>query len=397
MNNRLHKYRGMSLIELMIAIAIGSLLMIGLVSTFQNSSETKRELERAGQLIENGRYAINLLSDDIRHAGFYGALFNIGDPLAAMPDPCVTTDLAALQAAMAMPIAGYNADTSTTPFSRPNISATTCGSGGLALLTNANLEPGSDILVIRRASTSLYKAGDASSPADNIVDAKYNQEVFLVANSLAGTLQQAATNNNLDTDAWTTARKYPHRPASTSPTKADTRKYDVHIYFIAPCSIGNGANGVCDGSESEANSVPTLKRLELKAVDTNGDGTGDALTMEIIPLVEGVEYFKVEYGIDNSPTTINPLTRYTGDGIPDAFVLTPAAVQDWQAVVAVKVYIVARTLTQTRGYSDQKSFVIGTVSGSTTTIAAAGDEFRRNSFTAEIRPTNMSGRREIPE
>ena len=397
MNHRLQNTRGMSLIELMIAIAIGSVLMIGLVSTFQNSSQTKRELERAGQLIENGRYAINLLSDDIRHAGFYGALFDIGNPLSAMPDPCITTNLASLQAAMAMPIEGYNANTSTTPFSRPDLSATTCGSGGLGLLTTANLEPGSDVLVVRRSSTSLYIENDASTPPDNIVDAKYNKEVFLVANSLTGTIKQAVTGTDLESDAWTTDRKYPQRTVAASPDKADTRKYEVHIYFVAPCSIGNGANGVCDGSESAANSVPTLKRLELKAVDTNDDGTGDALAMEIIPLVEGVEYFKVEYGIDNSPTTVNPLTKYSGDGIPDSFVLTPSAVEDWQAVVAVKAYVVARTLTRTQGYSDQKSFAIGTVSGSTTTIPSANDEYRRNLFTAEIRPTNMAGRREIPE
>ena len=63
---------GLSLIEIVISVGISSMLMLGLTTTFKNSSDPHRELEKSGMLIENGRYTIGLLGDDIKHAGFYG-------------------------------------------------------------------------------------------------------------------------------------------------------------------------------------------------------------------------------------------------------------------------------------------------------------------------------------
>ena len=138
MNRKLYKEFGMSLIELMIAIAIGSVLMIGLVASFKSSSDAKRELERSGQLIENGRYATGLLSEDIRLAGYYGAYFTLDDPPGSLPDPCIipnsAANIVAIQAAMALPVQGYD-DTS--------IGSTTCDDAG-GLLPSVNLQPGSD-------------------------------------------------------------------------------------------------------------------------------------------------------------------------------------------------------------------------------------------------------------
>src|SRR5688500_11908647 len=100
---------GMSLVELMVAVAIGSMLLLGLASTFKNSSDNQREMERSGRLIENGRYAIDVLTSDLHHAGFYGHYYeNITTP-AALPDPCETASTANMTTALAMPIQGYTA------------------------------------------------------------------------------------------------------------------------------------------------------------------------------------------------------------------------------------------------------------------------------------------------
>ena len=82
--------RGFLLIELMVSIAIGLLLLIGLTTMFVASSRSFSETERASRQIENGRYALDLLSEDIRHAGFYGeaSAFGALPPVGAPPDPC---------------------------------------------------------------------------------------------------------------------------------------------------------------------------------------------------------------------------------------------------------------------------------------------------------------------
>src|SRR3546814_6645480 len=62
------------------------------------------EVERANQQVESGRYAAQLLMDDLQMAGYYGefdiALAGITTP-ATKPDPCMTgSNLAGLAAAM---------------------------------------------------------------------------------------------------------------------------------------------------------------------------------------------------------------------------------------------------------------------------------------------------------
>lgn len=60
---------GFTLIELMVGIALG-LLVIGIVTgIFLNVSANRRDMERAGRQIENGRYALQLLNDDLINAG----------------------------------------------------------------------------------------------------------------------------------------------------------------------------------------------------------------------------------------------------------------------------------------------------------------------------------------
>jgi len=358
---------GMSLIELMVAVAIGSLLMLGLATTFKNSSETQREMERSGRLIENGRYAIQLLSNDLHHAGYYGYYYEAVAAPGTLPDPCEVTSIPNLITAMAMPIQGYAAANLS---SRPNISATTCDDKGL--FTNANLSPGSDIFVIRRASTAVF----TGTPITNEVYLQSNARTasILLGNSSA-TVPAMAANNVAQT-----LRKFPHDTSSTE--AADTHKYQTHVYFVSPCSFGSGTNDVCTNADDN---IPTLKRLELTS---NGTST----IMRVVPLVEGIEYMKVSYGIDTSPAAINLTTGFSGDGVPDAYVDTPTAAQ-WPLVVAVRFYLLVRSADASPGHVDAKSYAFPPTG---ITLGPFNDQFKRHVYSTEVRPMNLAGRREIP-
>src|SRR3954467_8774832 len=89
------KHSGISLVELMIAIALGLILLLGLTTVYLNSSRASKELQRAGQQIENGRYALELLTNDLRHAGFFGELGVFAAPTVAS-DPCSIAQAALL-------------------------------------------------------------------------------------------------------------------------------------------------------------------------------------------------------------------------------------------------------------------------------------------------------------
>jgi type IV pilus assembly protein PilW len=65
---------GLSLIEIMIALAIGSLLILGLVQVFAASRTAYQLSEGMARTQENARFAMDYLQRDIRMAGHYGCV-----------------------------------------------------------------------------------------------------------------------------------------------------------------------------------------------------------------------------------------------------------------------------------------------------------------------------------
>ena len=183
---------------------------------------------------------------------------------------------------------------------------------------------------------------------------------------------------------------------ATTPA-AEIRKYHVHIYFIAPCSTGTGALiGAERACQAGDDTIPTLKRLEL------GVG-GGVLGMQLVTLVEGIESFQVDYGIDDSPAVVNADTNQIGDGVANCYKTNPggagtgslgctalAAVSSWANVVAVKVNLIARNTEATKGFADAKKYNKG-LEGDTLVL---GGEFKRHAYSSLARLVNVSGRRE---
>jgi len=67
-----HRARGLTLIELMVSLAIGSLLIIGAVTVYSQSRNTARVSDTVARLQENARFAFSILEPDIQLAGYYG-------------------------------------------------------------------------------------------------------------------------------------------------------------------------------------------------------------------------------------------------------------------------------------------------------------------------------------
>lgn len=352
---------GFTLIELMVALTIGLFILLVLTYVFANTSQSNREIDRAQEQIENGRYALQILTDDLRLAGYYGYLSTLPTASATAPDPCDASSTTTLYNALAYPVQGYRAPDLN---SVPSLTGTTCDTG---LLPASNLQPGSDVLVIRRASTAV----STGAPTDGAA--------YLQANVATGAVYFGSSGANLPTTNAAGQSNTIFNKDGTTP--ADTRQLIEHIYFVAPCRQGSGTGGVCQAGDD---SIPTLKRLDLSAA--NG-----VATMAITPLVDGIDYFKVEYGIDNAPTTPDPNTGLAGDGIPDTYTATPSGL-DWTNVVSARIYIVARNVNPTQGFTDDKTYQVGSALFTT----AANDAYKRHQFETEVRLTNIASRRDIP-
>ncbi len=369
------RHGGFSLIELMIAITLGLLIMAGLTSIFVKNSLARSEIERSNRQIESGRYAISVLTDDLRMAGFLAA-FNpyesiivpdsppLGPDNSVMPAISGITDITAIDPCDAnaanfkksffFHVQGYD-----NPTAMPS-----CVSDARA---------GSDILVIRRVSTCV--AGPTLEPGcDAVVNgAPYFQssncyqatELAKNSGGAAAALDYQA-HFALDTNVGLLTK---HALNCTS--IADYRRYLTHIYYVANNDIAG------DG-------IPTLKRAEL---GPSG--------FTIVPLVEGIETAQFEYGVDTN-----------GDGSIDVYTADPnsygscsgvTCVRYWLQTYAVKVNLLARNIERSPGHTDNRTYTLGMKADGTENKFPAsgtyGDAYKRHAYVAAVRLDNPSGRR----
>lgn len=347
--------RGMTLVEWMVSMTIGLVLLAGLTALIARQSSTQAELEKSSRQIENGRYAMQILSEDIQMAGYYGEFSKVSDLAVpgVLPNPCLTT-VSELEAAMVFPVQGYDSPTA----------------GLSACINSVNHVSGTDILVVRRVEPTTWTiAQAASAPAGG--------QVYLQSGlTVSGLEFEKKMATGATTAAFTllTQAKPAVPPASAIPAgPAPLRKFLVHIYFVSPCSVmSNGST--CSSSDDGGKPIPTLKMMELTA----------AGTMSTIPLVEGIENMQIDYGIDT-----------TGDGTPDGqFVATTAAVGDWANLVALRVHLLARSNESSVGYVDPKTYAMGFDSTGAVQTVTPGTAYKRRLFSQLIRVVNTSSRRD---
>jgi type IV pilus assembly protein PilW len=334
---------GYTIVELMVAITISLIILAGLVSVFANNSRMRGEIERANQQTENGRYALQLIIDDLHNAG-YLAEFNPG-PLATpatKPDACDASP-AGLKNALPLAVQGYDNGTN----------APTC---------LADLKAGTDILVVRHASTCAV--GSAGCDA-NVAGAPYFQTSG--CNSQAELASgNVATFYVLDTNS---ASFTLHKKDCV--TLANQYQYRTHIYFVA-------------NDDQAGDGIPTLMRAEL--------GAGSP---SIVALVEGVEQLQIEYGLDTSVPTTGAPAVYTAD--PDSYngcAATPSVcVGYWRSTVAAKINVLTRNTAQTRGYVDGKVYTLGLkANGTANTFGPYNDAYKRHTNESVVKLNNPAGR-----
>lgn len=338
--------RGLTLVELMIAMTLSLLIIAGLSAVFVGNSRSRAEIERANQQTENGRYALQVLTDDIQMAGYLNELDVNAAQFPApttMPDPCATT-LTALTTGLAMPIQAYDN-----------------GTGGLTCLgAGASPKANTDVIVIRRSSGCVMGTTDC----DVVTGAPYFQ-ASLCNSSTELSATDLTSRYRLNTDLTQLDR---HNRNCT--TVASKHQYLTHIYFI-------------DDHDKVGDGIPTLKRAEL--------GAGAFAT---VPIAEGIENLQFEYGIDTN-----------ADGTAEAFSASPstyagcagaACITNLQNIVTVKVNLLARNTTISVGYKDTKTYSLGTQADGTTdnTVPAANDAYRRHVYSNVVKVINVAGRRE---
>jgi type IV pilus assembly protein PilW len=367
--------RGMTLIELMVAVAIGLVLVLTLLVLYLNIVRNQAQLASTGRQVENGKFALQILQEDLRHAGFWGdylprfddkGLASPEDVPTALPAPCTAFSSPNWNTRNVMGIAvqGYNAV------------PTDC----TTLLTNK--ASNTDVLLVRYLENCTVGQPNCDADTDTRL---YFQSSRCTAETAAG---NRFILNSLD---LTAPPQFTLRSnigcavaAAATDTLAAKRRYVSRLYYVRNYSVTAG-----DG-------IPTLMRSNF---DVNA---GSPAYRPVEPLIDGIEGFRVEYGIDtlganglavNYDTTAGAINR--GDGTPDTYITCPKAggvacnVDDMFHAVSARIHVLARNLEPTPGHTDSKAYVLAGV-----TYGPFNDGYMRRTYSTTVRLVNPASRRE---
>ncbi|MEP6389103.1 MAG: PilW family protein [Halioglobus sp.] len=391
MHNQFSRRRsqsGLSLIELLIATALGVLIVTALAELFADITRTNREMAKTNSQIENARFAMQFLRNDIMHAGYWGTHVPEFDDLmwsaaptdvpSIIPDPCLAFASWTATAGHVDSLLGIGIQAYEDP---PG----TCGPPGGASLLSDKLA-GTDVLVVRHAETC--EAG-VDANCDAVVDGQlYFQGSNCAADRAVGQLFTFSNDPNSFVET--------ERDCSTVTGR---RRFIQNIYYIRDWSVTAG-----DG-------IPTLMRSEF---DLSAGVLSQRPAQALVP---GIERFRIELGIDSLSENGSPIdysqsvdwadpTNWTlatnrGDGIPDTtdsslndggfLHCDPCTLDQFTNVVVVKVYLLARADESSPGYTDNKTYNLGGLP-----IAAFNDNFKRHVFSSTVSVRNTVARRETP-
>ncbi len=280
------RQHGLSLIELMIAMAIGLVLVVTIGYAYLGAKQSFRTQNAMSRIQESARYGFEFMAQDIRVAGFTGGAMDGGTNVlntASLPsgvDP-VMIDL------FNRPLLGY--ENSAPPKACTTANTTNCYLRGDSLtLVHANTDSDKSddqeygLSNHTPPALTLSAASDLAS-GDILVLADPTHAAVFQATSVAGTavsynptVAPSLVPNNTTTALGT---------FSGSVASRKVFKLYASSYYIGRNPAGE----------------PALYRLRL-----NRDGSGT--TPE--ELVEGVENMQIEYGVDTDATADNTVNSY---------------------------------------------------------------------------------------
>jgi type IV pilus assembly protein PilW len=337
--SRGHKFlraqRGMSMIELLVAMAIGGFLIIGAVTLQSNTRKTFTINEQNARLQETARYVLSVMEPEIQLAGLYGYSNNPTTvKLVLGENEFYASDLRQSKAAPADLPSAFNdcgdnfvVDVAATVQADDDDYSLACGPAG------GGHNGVSDTLTLRRAG--LFKV---DAPTGNSLQLFTNRKIPMDQRMFVGA-------------------DVPDYDGALVDEEKEIRDMVIQTYYIS------------QNSDSRPG-MPALRLLRF----VDGPAWDDQ------EVIRGIEDIQVEFGVD-------PGEDQDGDGVPDdiaadgmadivngealRYVKPDNAVILSGQVVAVRIWVRVRAEQPERGFTDNRTYTYGT------TVFNANDSFRR--------------------
>ena len=330
--------QGFSLIEMMLSMLIGSIILAGIFTVFTNTREAQRTMDEHLTMVSDARFAIELLTYDLRHASIYG-----GTNLATLVQ-CRADDATCTPTAPANDCAvGWSHDIDLpvySPLTNAEVAAYDCP-------ITSHLA-GTDVIEIRTVDTSPVVAANLAA------NTTYIRSNFKSGILFVGATEPAFSGDTLD---------------------SFTQNYQLHTraYYIS-----NFTDTAGDG-------IPSLRRVGLQA-----SAGGPVLVDQV--LMPGVEDLQVQFGVDT--TGDGEIDQYVTAANVSANSITGGnaaqAKQDWSGVKAIKVWVLVRAERQEKNFNTSSAGGTGyELGGFTIPDANLNDGYRRLLLSNVVRMRNM--------
>lgn len=329
--------KGLSLVELIIALALGVVLTLGVTRVFLGSSQTYRTSDAIAYLQENLRFSLARISRDVRMAGNKGCL--VGEPVNHLDTTSSDYNADLWDAGRA--VVGWEAP-NTGLGDEVNLSGFSVGSGSWgngtsdtapAVITN-NAIAGTDFIAISGAQKAdVELSGNPHGNANTIGTSGSNGlsagtiVIFVLEDCSAGDRFQKNNDANSSTVTRGNGNNISPGNVMSNPLQDYTDEGALYVYRSVGYFIGIGVNN-----------EPALFRVALTPGESNTP----------VELVSGVEDMQVLYGIGGV------------DGMVDRYV-EASSVTDWASVVSVRVALLMRSRDQILEEDNSQSFnLVGT-------------------------------------
>lgn len=326
--------RGLSLIELMIAMALGLLLTLGVTQIYLSGNATYRQTQGLAHAQESTRFVASILKPDLRAAGSFGCVADMGRPLDQVVDNRLNGaltvpidravqgweysntgpgDSITLASALTTPTAG-NWDSGTTGDDLPADLAGSVVANSDVLILNA-LAPLA--VPVNNANpqngNSINMSGSTGLPVNRVVLATPGDcseaEIFQKSNNAnASAITMAGGNVNPGNNGNNFNLSY----------DPDTRVYE---FVSMAYYIGEGTNG-----------EPALFRRRMVPLETPQE------------LVSGVETLQILYGLNTG-----------GTSAADTY-LPANGVADWTQVASVRFSVMTRSQDEVLDNANNRTF-----------------------------------------
>jgi type IV pilus assembly protein PilW len=289
----LRRQFGLSLIELMIAMALALVLSAAVITVFANNRHSFNQDQNSQRMQDDARHALRELTFELSMAGHYADLLV---PDSVIPDGglTLTSDCGPVASPEWMyQIVEAGTGNSLSIVALDNATAAQAAAN-FSCIAGSEFQDGTDIISIKRVAGARAAATT-------------NGRVYLRTNGTVGLLYKQPV----------------AAPTIVVPAPNADWEYRPSIYYIR-----NFAYEAGDG-------IPTLCKKVLR-------GLAPGMTTEC--LAAGIEDMQIEYGID-----IN------GDGFANVYAPAPT-LEELQTVVSARVSLLARTTDIDTRYENNKTY-----------------------------------------